>query len=261
MSPRTRSRARHFLVSVVLLLIIFALIAHWVRNWGHIDLSGDNFVGPFAFPFLCIAAWIAIASTPPLAVDRWKDGLVGVGTVTNIKHVGLKRGVREYAIALDVESQTGARFQSTLQVPIGRRKLGGIQPGELIPVVFRHAKPQHLEVPQYQMETPAMLMYDYVLQREGLIDQATINANYRGLPAKTRLLSIQPLGARIRNYYSYRLELEIYPPRAAPFRVTKHVYLNDYHHGLVAHAQSLDVKFLPANPQQIVVKIPSDSMS
>ena len=259
MSPRTRSRIAHMVFFAVLVAIVIALFYMVVVSWGDSDGSGNVIGGIFLILFVGLLAYGAFQIIPPLAVDKWKDGLVGVGTVKSYKHVGLRGGIREYSIDLLVESQTGKVFDGTLKCPIGRRRLAGLQPGSLLPVVFRESNPKILEVPQFQLETPAMLMFDYVQHRAGLIDQATINANYQGIPAWAKLLWIQPSGARITHNYGYNLDLEVYPPRGPSFRVRKHMFLNDYQHSLFINTQSVDVKFLPADPQQIVVKIPSDS--
>lgn len=243
----------------VLVTVVLALLCLVVVSLGNNDGNGNVFSGIIGMIFFGLLAYGAFLSIPPLAVDKWDDGLVGVGTVKSYKHVGLRGGIREYSIDLLVESQTGKVFDGTLKCPIGRRRLAGLQPGSLLPVVFRESNPKILEVPQFQLETPAMLMYDYAQQRAGLIDQATINANYQGIPAWAKLQWIQPSGARIMHNYGYNLDLEVYPPRGPSFRVRKHMFLNDYQHSLFINTQSVDVKFLPADPQQIVVKIPSDS--
>lgn len=191
-------------------------------------------------------------------VKGWTDGRVGVGRLRSWRHKG-REGARTYVLELDIEDETGRRFQGHVVVPIGRRRLDALYPGMLLPIVYRPGFEQDISLPAYHYTKRAQLFYDYVCLREGLTDQYALNADYWGIPAKGRITGSKGTGRNYGAAYQYEFTLVVQPPNGQPFYAVSRKFVSAYEHRLLTITGEVDVKFLPQAPQVVVFRIPANT--
>ncbi|MDU0478776.1 hypothetical protein QVA66_05940 [Staphylococcus chromogenes] len=191
-------------------------------------------------------------------VSRWVDGQVGVGRLQSWRRVG-QDGARTYSLVMDIEGETGERFQGQITVPIGRRRLDGLYVGMLIPVVYRPQYKLDLALPSYHYSKPAQFFYDYICLRDGLVDQQTLNADYWGVPAKARMIRVTPTGRYQGPAQEFQFQLAVYPTDRAPFEATARKFVTPYEQRLFQVSPELDVKYVPQSPGVVVLRTPAHS--
>lgn len=193
---------------------------------------------------------------PSNVAKYWKDGRVGVGTVESYQHIGLKKGIRNYELKMQVEGEDGAINQRVLSVPVGRRRVDALHQGQRLPVIYRASKPAKLYVPHGPLRKRAQLFYDYVCVRDGLIDQHTLNAGYFGQPARAVVTQVSSEGLIIPGKERLHFAVDVFTPDGRQFASRATVLADSYQKDLLARARYVEARYLPHAPERVALRIP-----
>lgn len=218
------------------------------------DAQGFAGVG-FIFLAMFAVAWIG-NFYPKNIAEYWNDGKVGIGRVKTYTRSGLKNGVRNYDVDVDVIGEDGEAFSGRLSVPVGRRRLAALHEGLWLPVIYRAKKPQKLFVPHGPLLTRAQLFYDYMNLQQGRLDNETLQAGYFGLPARAVVTDASFGGLEVPGKARVDLSLDVFTPDGHQFPSTATLLADKYEAELLKEARYLEVKYLPHSPGKVAVKIP-----
>ncbi|QGU02792.1 hypothetical protein CKALI_09685 [Corynebacterium kalinowskii] len=254
---------RRFLIAFLQLMVVAAFI-RWSVYVFAVDTSAGGFFTEnslgiaFGISFFALIFALSFLGSlyPTNLAKYWKDGKVGVGEVQTYEHRGLKNGVRNYRIAMQVEGEDGAVFDGILSVPVGKRRLPALHQGQILPVVYRAKKPKQLYVPHGPLKERAQLFYDFYCLRTGRVDQLTLNAGYYGLPGRAVIAQEMSDGLVFPGKERLHLDLSVFTPDGHQFPSTATVLVDAYQKDVLHQARYLEVKYLPEALEKVAVRIP-----
>ncbi|MEJ6013493.1 hypothetical protein WG936_06560 [Corynebacterium sp. H127] len=214
----------------------------------------------FGFPLtIMFGVFTLIAFLLPRNVAKnWTDGKVGVGRVRDYHHMYRVNNRHVYRINMQVEGEDGAIFAGSLKSTVGSRRLSKLTPNTMIPVIYQASKPEKLYVPHGPLQHRAQLFYDYACQREGILDQQTLNAQYWGNEARAIIADMQQTGRKHEDALEWNLSLNVTTPTGQQFPASARLYLTEEKYLQLRNASYVEVKYLPADPSVVAVRIPKE---
>lgn len=214
--------------------------------------------GPFIFIFFLGVVLVLVAQrnrkNRPV---EWPDAKIGVAQIDDVRVSGKPGAAGKATVTMHVtvEKVNGSRFKSVLTRKLPSIKHNRLQPGMLIPVMYRPGRTDKVKIARGNHEAHALDFFNRVRIRDGLLDADTLRADQRGRPARSRLESIEPTGKVVRGLREFQLGLTVYPPNEKPFFVTKRLVLMDFEADAAIPGSVLPTRYIPNQPNAVVVSL------
>lgn len=195
-----------------------------------------------------------------------KKRRIGVGQILSME-VEKKRPLakqQRVTFQVAVEPEHGPAFQDTFTHTVETQRLPLLQPGLMFPLTY---KVQHVDSTTPDTGTikglssgspfyeKAKQFFNHVRLRDGVLDHATLSADYNGQPAHARIEQIFPTGRQFRGLREFQLTLTIYSPSLQPYRVAKNLVLHEFEAAAAHPGTVVPARVLPQSPDAIAISL------
>lgn len=188
---------------------------------------------------------------------EWPNAHIGVGRVEKYynQYFDDSHSYEWVSIQLSIEAENGTHFNAVLKRPLRRHHFYRLQEGMLIPVMFRPERPDDVRIAQGDHQYRAQLFLNQVRIRDGILDEASVEADLRGYPAYARIEWVRPTGRDFRGLKEWQLGLTVFPPVGQPFPVSKTQTLLDFEMESAKPGRIVPIRILPNSPNAIAVSL------
>ncbi|MGV0409094.1 hypothetical protein ACUY3S_06265 [Corynebacterium resistens] len=232
-----------------------------------LDAGGNmdsSFLGGNVWFFGAIFILIIVSFLPKRKPSKKRR--IGVGQILSmrIENKRLPTSKQLVTFQVAVEPEHGAPFQDTFTHTVTKERLPLLQPGIMFPLTY---KVQHVDSSTPDTGTikgissnssfheQAKQFFNHVRIRDGVIDQATLHADYNGEPAQAQIENIFPTGRQFRGLREFQLALTVHSPNVLPYQVTKNLVLLEFEAAAAQPGTIVPARIIPHSPDAIAISL------
>lgn len=191
---------------------------------------------------------------------KFRNGLVGVGTVTGTRPTGMSINDQpEIRIDFNVQGADGQMFASYAKIVVPVTDLAMIQPGVMLPVRYLPGRTDKVEIDRTGDTRMAQAALNQAMVQQGITTQANLEIAERGIAAQAVVSSLDVTGEIRNGHPLIRLGLIVTRPNGSTFGVEVHKVLPSRSIQHVQVGRVLTVHYLPANEQELVLSVPANA--
>jgi hypothetical protein len=190
----------------------------------------------------------------------FRDGLVGIGTVTSVRPTGTTLNDQpQVRIDFSVEGADGKVFPSSAKMIVPLTELALLRPGVVLPVRYLADRTDKVEVDRSGDTAQIQAAYDQSMIRKGVTTQEKLDIAAKGVAAQAVVQSLSVPG-EIRNGNSrLDLGLVVTRPDGSTFVTRVEKFLPPGSVSQVQVGRVVQVRYLPGNESEVVLALPANA--
>ncbi|MER8072920.1 hypothetical protein ABTZ59_32040 [Streptomyces sp. NPDC094034] len=258
------------LIRIAALLFLLGSLGHYVRQGlGQRTDEGMEFLAwvgpqmvapiialtvvPVVFAFTGDSVMTALSGRNSAA---FRDGLVGVGTVTATRPTGASHnGQPELRIDLMVEGADGARFASCARAVVPMTDLALLKPGTMLPVRYLPGRTDRVELDRSGDFGKAQGAMNEAMIRQGVTTRESLEIAERGVVAQAVVRTLEVLGEIRDGNPKVLVGLAVTRPDGSTFTTEVAKFLPPRAVGQVQVGRVVNVHYLPQNESALVLAL------
>ncbi|MEE1804215.1 hypothetical protein ACIQVO_23430 [Streptomyces sp. NPDC101062] len=214
-------------------------------------------VVPFAFAFTGDSVMAAFSGRNSAA---FRDGLIGVGTVTGTRPTGMSLNDQpELRIDLSVQGADGATFASYARLVVPMTDVALFQPGAMLPVRYLPGRTDKVEIDRSGDTVQAQHALNEAMVRQGVTTRENLQIAEHGVAAQAVVRSLEVPGELRGGNPRLVIGLGVTRPDGTSFTTEVVKYLPPRAVQHVQVGRVVNVHYLPDNESALVIAFPANA--
>ncbi|MDV7356097.1 hypothetical protein R4282_24160 [Rhodococcus oxybenzonivorans] len=187
----------------------------------------------------------------------FRNGSVGIGTVRAVRQTGMTLNDQpEVRIDLGVEDADGKTFESHAKIIVPLTELALLRPGVVLPVRYVPGRTDKVEIDRSGDTAAVTEAWNHTMIRQGVTSVDKLDIAARGVAAQAVVQSLSVPGEIRNGHPKVHLGLVVSRPDGSTFTTRVEKFLPSRSVAHVQVGRVLDVHYLPANEQEVVLALP-----